>query len=185
MSKPANTIRAFIGIALPDDLNQQLDLDCRGLRQQPNIRKANLRWLQPHNRHMTLAFLGDIEREIAEEKWQQFDHHLINSPTTISLDQIDHFPDKRSRIIAITSPVNTELTKLRKELQELFHLDASKPLRPHITLARIPKNQQLPFPPVTCDRRLPIDAIHLYKSTLGPGGSEYEILLSHQLHDRN
>ncbi len=181
MSKSENTIRAFIGIALPGDLNQQLDLDCCDLRQQPNVRKADLRWLQPHNRHMTLAFLGDIEREIAEEKWQLLEHHLTNSAITINLDQIDHFPDKRSRIIAITSPTNAELTKLRKELLKLFQLDGGKPLRPHITLARIPKNRQLPFPPISCDRRLPIDAIHLYKSTLSPCGSEYEILLTHRL----
>ncbi len=183
MNNAPDKIRAFIGIALPNELNQQLDQDCRDLRKQTNVQQVNIRWLKAHNRHMTLVFLGDIEKDLAEEKWLQLDHQLTSLATELELNKIDHFPDKRSPIIAITSPNDPKLTKLRKELRELFQQDTSKPLRPHITLARIPRNQKLPFHPITCHRHLPINAIHLYKSTLGPGGSEYEILQTHQLHN--
>ncbi|MBT6960915.1 MAG: RNA 2',3'-cyclic phosphodiesterase, partial [Rhodospirillaceae bacterium] len=51
--------RLFVGLALPDDIREQLARFNHGL--------PGARWVAPENTHLTLRFIGDVDRYTAAD----------------------------------------------------------------------------------------------------------------------
>jgi len=52
-------IRLFAGIAVPDSHRQQLAAMQNGIK--------GARWVEPHNLHLTLRFIGEVDESVAED----------------------------------------------------------------------------------------------------------------------
>jgi len=125
--------RLFVSIELPESITKslaELDPDVRGVR-----------WLEPRQMHLTLAFLGNVGTEIQEalsEKlraisWKSFFLPLLGLGT---------FPTKGwPKIISIgVGSGHPHLFQLHKRVQEALLAVGLEPdlrsFHPHITLAR-------------------------------------------------
>src|SRR2546423_3616747 len=128
-----STKRLFVSIELPDSVKRRLaEVD-------PHLR--GLRWLEPRQMHLTLAFLGGVPAETQEmlsEKlrtisWKSFFLPLIGLGT---------FPSKGwPKIIWIgVGTGHPHLFQLHKRVQEALLAAGLEPdlrsFHPHITLAR-------------------------------------------------
>ena len=128
-----NAKRLFVSIELPASVTESLaNLD-------PNLR--GVRWLEPRQMHLTLAFLGNVSAEIQEtfsEKLQT----ISWKPFFIPLIGLGTFPTKGwPKIVWIgVGTGHPHLFQLHKRVQEALLASGLEPdlrsFHPHVTLAR-------------------------------------------------
>ena len=137
---PANKIRAFIAIELPDEIRQQLDLLTARFRK--NI-PGGVRWVAAANIHLTLIFLGDAASDALDRLMpglQQTAHSL--APFSIRVTGVGAFPNaKRPRVIWTGLQAPAELNTLHKAVEDQtvqagFPRE-ERPFSPHLTLGRV------------------------------------------------
>ena len=175
---PKDMQRIFIGI--PVDKRSQQHIN--GLLETVNNPSRGIRWVRENNRHLTLAFLGDIPVSRVGLLLRQFDKtYQREMCIQYSLSALTRFPNHRGRIIALTgeptAPLDNIFQITLKLLQENdFEFDQRR-FRPHITLARIrdPKRLKTSFYQ-RVDITLNITRVTLYQSTLTGQGSIYSPL---------
>ena len=168
--------RLFVSIELPESLREQL----AGL--DPHLR--GVRWLEPRQMHLTLAFLGSVSPEIQEtisEKlraisWKSFFLPLIGFGT---------FPSKGwPKIIWIgVGTGHPHLFQLHKRVQEALLAVGLEPdlrsFHPHVTLARcrdVSPQTIRPFLKTHVDfdaGLIHVESFCLNSSELTPSGSVY------------
>lgn len=124
--------RLFTGLETPSDVTTELSLLRGGL--------SGARWIEPADYHLTLRFVGDVPRELANDIAEGLAE--IEAPAmTIRLDRLTVFgADKPRALIARTSD-NPALTALQADHERLMRrlgapADARK-FTPHVTLARL------------------------------------------------
>jgi len=175
--------RIFIGIPIDKPGQRAIDELLDSLKS----RNRNLRWVPAGNRHLTLAFLGDIplsdveilRREFART-YQQF------KPFHYGFSALERFPNARGRIIALTGETSEPLHCLamatRDMLRECGLGFERKKFRPHVTLARV-RNPKRPL--TSIDRPVRVDMqvsrVVMYRSTLTESGSIYNVLQEAEL----
>jgi 2'-5' RNA ligase len=171
-----STKRLFVSIELPESVSETLaNLD-------PHLR--GVRWLEPRQMHLTLAFLGNVSSEIQEAlfgklqaiSWKSFFLPLIGLGT---------FPTKGWPKIIWTG-VGTghpHLFQLHKRVQEALLAVGLEPdlrsFHPHITLARCRDVSPQTIRPflkshATFDAgMIHVESFQLNSSELTPAGSVY------------
>jgi 2'-5' RNA ligase len=191
------TFRTFIGIPVASAIQSQLDhwLDlrtqfCHTHQIQP---PAKERLVAKENRHLTLHFLGDLTEEQRQQLELNLKVQLSDIPSfDLMLDQLSHFPDAKSPILAATGRATSELQQLHQTTAEaieqsgLSRLLSHKPYRPHITLIRAkgkaaPEENTLLQQLEKSDIQLPVNEVVLYESILTPNGSVYKTAKTYQL----
>jgi len=124
--------RLFVGLELPEDVATAL----AGLR----WGLPGARWVDPSDYHLTLRFIGDIDRRAArdiEDELSEIDREAI----PISIDGLGAFGgDKPHTVFASIAP-NRALHDLQAEAERCLRRLGLKPevrkFTPHITLARL------------------------------------------------
>ena len=168
-------IRAFFAVALPETNRERLAahlLACAAAA-------PAFRWSDPNNLHLTVRFVGSVEREVVEA----IADRVQGSRLEISLGEIGTF--KRgglARVVwlgvqqgvdgltALADVVEAECRTAGLEPDE-------RPLKPHLTLARARARQgaALPaLPPLPDLESWRADELVLYSSHLGRGGAVHE-----------
>jgi RNA 2',3'-cyclic 3'-phosphodiesterase len=171
-----NAKRLFVSIELPESITKSLaELD-------PHLR--GLRWLEPRQMHLTLAFLGNVEAEIQDalsEKlraisWKSFFLPLIGLGT---------FPSKGwPKIIWIgVGTGHPHLFQLHKRVQEALLAVGLEPdlrsFHPHVTLARCRDVSPQTIRPLLKSHAgfdagmIHVESFCLNSSQLTPAGSVY------------
>ncbi len=176
-------MRSFLGLSLPDAACRQLSLLRGGL--------PAARWLEPHNLHLTLLFMGDLR----DDDLQELDWHLqgLDLPSfDFCLQDLGCF-DRSGLCNSLWAGVAPcqELAVLAKELRRLAQRlgikHDGKTFYPHVTLARFamrPRVELMPWIEERATLELPcVDAkeFHLYSSKLTAEGAEYRIEASYAL----
>ena len=178
-------MRLFAAIELPLPAVERLS----ALRLRLSSPGDGLRWTSPDQWHITLHFLGDLEG--AEAKRSQEDFSAMMLPAAeVHLVSLGRFVTK-GILFAEVERAESLLTLHRAFHERLRRKHpapaASLPFHPHVTLARSKGRPGLktrermaapalpPFGPVV---HWEVRQIHLYASTLGPGGAEYHRLAS-------
>ncbi|MFN2624092.1 MAG: RNA 2',3'-cyclic phosphodiesterase [Chthoniobacterales bacterium] len=171
-----NTKRLFVSIELPESITKSLAKLDPGLR--------GVRWLEPRQMHLTLAFLGDVAIEIqdalSEElrtiSWKSFFLPLVGLGT---------FPSKGwPKIIWIgVGTGHPHLFQLHKRVQEALLAVGLEPdlrsFHPHVTLARcrdVSPQTIRPFLKSHADfdaGLIHVESFCLNSSQLTPAGSLY------------
>ena len=132
-------MRLFIALALPEEVRDDLDRLATGL--------PGVRWVPMDNYHITLRFLGEVERPDARDiddalaalRMPQFD---------LSLSGIGSFGEGRKlRSLWVGVDSHPELTRLQAKVEQAVVRAGQPPeprrFKPHVTLARC-KNGAVP-----------------------------------------
>ncbi|MBP7216092.1 MAG: RNA 2',3'-cyclic phosphodiesterase [Candidatus Omnitrophica bacterium] len=185
-------MRAFIAISLPPSAKDSLAT----IQKKLQAYKADVRWVEPKNIHLTLRFLGEITDDMARSITTILDENAKGiAPYPISLSSLGAFPTiSAARVIWIGlnkgAQETTYLANLvEKQLSALGIPEAEKPFSAHITLGRLRspagsnKLKEALQNKITLSGNIEfqVGCITLFKSTLTPTGPVYEIVSSASL----
>ena len=133
-------IRTFIGFELPEKIRSfissiQEDLKSNGL---------DVRWVQPKNIHLTLKFLGNINKDDTQKVGEAiFKSAADYAPISLTAKGIGAFPGiNRPRVlwIGIRGQIDV-LIQLQKslddQLEQIGFPKENRPFKGHLTLARV------------------------------------------------
>ncbi len=126
-------MRLFVGLELPDPLRDRLTALYGSL--------VGARWTPPENLHLTLRFIGEVPRHVAEE----IDHALAalrvgSFPLTLSGTGIFNRAGRASALwagIEQREAVEHLRRKIETALQRIGLAPERKRFQPHVTLARV------------------------------------------------
>lgn len=177
--------RLFVGLALPDSLREPLARVCHDL--------SGARWVDPDNYHLTLRFIGEVDRHTAADIDDAL-QRIAPPAFDISLSGLGIFGQgRKTRALwaRVTQDGDASLVHLQRKVETAVVRSGqpSEPrkFKPHVTLARfrdvhpghiqsfIETNGLFRAGPVTIDRFV------LFESHLGKGGSVYEELADYPL----
>lgn len=151
---------------------------------------VDARWQDHDQLHLTLRFVGEVERWQAEDLAVAAQRLRCPAPT-VRLDGVGSFGG-RGRTGALWAGVvpREPLHALHRKLDQICIGIGLEPERraftPHVTLARLPRAATLDGPEIAAWRarhaeltsdEFGFDAIALYRSRLGHGGAHYEPVL--------
>lgn len=135
-----SSIRTFISIE-PDFSTKKRIKDFIS-RQRINKNFVNVRWVNPQNTHITLAFLGNTPKNKISVLQKELKNVVsLYFPFRINLSDIGGFPNiYKPRVLWIGIDDNTDLINLKKDidrkLQKIGLKFDTKPFLPHITIGR-------------------------------------------------
>ncbi|MEN8182611.1 MAG: RNA 2',3'-cyclic phosphodiesterase [Myxococcota bacterium] len=169
------SIRAFLAV----------DLDERSRRAAARVAEAlegaeGVRFLRPESYHVTLRFLGNLERERVAALASGVAAVLSKAaPFSLRLGGVRLFPGpRRPRALVLDLAPEAPLLDLA-ELVEAAVVQAGfppedRPFRPHLTLGRFLHRGPGALAPVApADADLPVDRVVLFESRLSRQGARY------------
>jgi 2'-5' RNA ligase len=183
------TIRTFIAIELAAPIPEKLgDLQSR---MQQDLPSGLLRWVRPEGIHLTLKFLGEVPVEqvdrIAEALRGACTGH---APFGVSIAGMGCFPNtRRPRVVWVgVEEPSGALARLQHDVEEaigpLGYPAEARGFSPHLTLGRVKGGgrQALEALGTYVERAkvrvgdMKVEAVHLMRSDLLPGGAVYTAL---------
>jgi 2'-5' RNA ligase len=174
--------RLFVALRPPYAMRQQLLGAMGGV--------PNARWQQDEQLHLTLRYIGEIDRPQADD----VAHALaaIDHPCpTITLSGVGSF-DRKGKVHTLWAGIAADLALQRLQARiERALIEAGMPpeprtFKPHITLARI-NREAGPIEPFLARNAglasapMAIDAFLLFESRLGSEGASYEAIARYPL----
>jgi 2'-5' RNA ligase len=124
--------RLFTALEIPADVASELALHRGGL--------AGARWIEPADFHITLRFLGDIDRRTANEV-DAFLADFESYPFEVTIDALDSFGGDKPRAVFARVQPSAKLSELQADLERMMRrlgLPAeARKFVPHVTLARL------------------------------------------------
>jgi 2'-5' RNA ligase len=125
--------RLFTGIEVPDSVAQRLALKRGGLH--------GARWIDPANYHITLRFIGDVDRAAAEEVTEALDRLAHSEAFNLRISHLGSFGGDKPRTLYAGVDNNPAMQRLHaaqeRILQRLGLEPDSRKFTPHVTLARL------------------------------------------------
>lgn len=178
--------RIFIAVNLPESTKKRLK------QFQEKYDYLPVRWTKEASLHLTLVFIGYVSDEQMLQVCRVAREVAVNSePFFINFKKIiPGPPGKPPRMIWLEGEAGPELSKLKNELEEgLLDVDSgfnhreNRPMRAHITLARIKMDRWQaiqPLPKIEEEflAQVPVTSVEVMESDLQRDGAEYIILES-------
>ncbi|MBA4380855.1 MAG: RNA 2',3'-cyclic phosphodiesterase [Anaerolinea sp.] len=180
-------LRSFIAIQMPTAIQDEIEKSTAHLKKA--LARPLVRWIHPHNVHLTLKFLGDVSSAnlelLAHALKRESEQHAGFS---LSIGGLGIFPNsRRPRVIWIGIEAPAAMQTLYHGIEaaaaHLGYASETRPFSPHLTIGRV--NQNVSMADIQKIRATleqatvgtlgaaPVDAVHIYKSDLQPGGSVY------------
>ncbi len=186
-----DTIRSFIAIELPETVIATV----REIQNSLKARNLKMKWVRPHNMHLTLKFLGDIKLADVENIGREMSRAAKSYwPFSLSAKGLGVFPTiKRPRVVwAGLRGDMAALIDMQKDLEnrlgKIGFPKEGRPFRGHLTLARIKgridSKSLLDSMSEIGHFESPVfdaDELILFKSELKPTGAVYTKLLKANL----
>lgn len=182
-------MRLFIAIPLEDKIKTLISNICKQIR----IENLNPKWVKGENCHITLKFLGEVEKErIGKIIGACKEIASKHKPFVISFGNIGAFPSQnypRVIFLGIEKGCDT-LADIANSLEgELFKIGFEKekrPFTPHLTLTRIKYSQKTTALSFFLSKKfipneMDVKEIMLIESRLTPKGSIYTQISSFPL----
>ena len=185
-------LRSFIAVKIPQEI--QSAVACSIAPLQKILPKPLVRWVAPENVHLTLKFLGDVssanlERLAESLKVEARNHEIFTMP----VGGLGAFPTaRRARVLWIGLEAPVALKALMRSVEavaaSLGYASEDRPFSPHLTIGRVGQNVTTTDLSQICTALgatsigslgiVRVDAVHIFKSDLLPGGSVYTTLYS-------
>ena len=173
--------RLFTGLEIPSALADELAMMRGGL--------SGARWIDVENYHLTLRFIGDIDKPTADAV-DEVMVQIRRKPFTVTLEGLDYFGGDKPRAIVAKAQASSALIDLQAEQERLIRRIgiAPEPRRftPHVTLARL---RQASVEAVAhylgtrgfLSRRFEADRFVLFSSRDSVGGGPYVVEAAYPL----
>lgn len=172
--------RLFVGLRPPASVRAQLRAAMGGVPQ--------ARWQDDDQLHLTLRFIGEVDRRVAEDIAVALGH-LRAAPIEVALAGTGAF-DKHGRSDAIWAGVTPHdalaalHNKVDRALTGAGVTPDTRAYLPHITLARLPRSagvepeiaRYLADTAGLTSDPFTLGHVTLFESTLGRGGARYEVV---------
>ena len=170
--------RLFVGLDVPDSLKRSAGELQTGLR--------DARWLDPDGLHLTLAFIGEVDRS-AQPRIEGALARVEAPSLRLELHGLGHYPLRGPpRVLWVGAGPATGLRALaagvRRELARAGFPPERRKFAPHVTIARF---RRPPPSPALQDylsafalfrtAAAPVDSFRLFSSVLRPAGARYAI----------
>ena len=174
--------RCFVAVPIGDPLRLALAEVVEGWKDE------GLRWTDPANWHVTLAFLGPTDPgRVASVEAVMEKVASAHGPVHLRTGGLGAFPSPgRARVLwyGVEDPI-AELAALARDLHLELGVEVAGPYRPHLTLARA-RRQPVNLAPFLADASAPdgelvVDRLNLMRSHLGGGPARYEVVGSASL----
>ena len=124
--------RLFTALEVPAEVASALTLHRGGL--------VGARWIEPADYHITLRFLGDIDRRTARDVDGML-NDLVGEEIPVTLDALGSFGGDRPRAVFARVQPHPRLTELQADLERTMRRLGLPPearkFVPHVTLARL------------------------------------------------
>jgi len=169
--------RLFVGLDIPDSIRESLFDMTSGI--------PGVRWIPDENYHITLRFIGEVDRHMAEEV-----HYALSSVSIpafdLQLSGIGTFEDrKRTKSLWVGVEKSPELIRMQETVERaLVKAGMSRETRrffPHITLGRCRDVAELDIARfiqahnLYRSPKIPVSEFCLFSSILTADGSHYTI----------
>ncbi|MBE3087563.1 MAG: RNA 2',3'-cyclic phosphodiesterase [Chloroflexi bacterium] len=180
-------LRSFVAVEIPAEIQSALARSTAPL--QKALPKPLIRWVAPQNVHLTLKFLGDVSPANLERLAEALKAEAVAHETfSMSVGGLGAFPTpRRARIIWIGLEAPASLMALLRGVEavtaRLGYASEDRPFSPHLTIGRVGQNVSgtdfqrirtaLEGATVGALGTLRVDAVHIFKSDLQPGGAVY------------
>jgi 2'-5' RNA ligase len=168
------TLRLFVAVPLPDPLRGQLAAAAERLA-------GDGRVVPIANLHVTVHFLGDVDPvEAAPLQAALRDAVAPLPPFSLAVDGVAPGPRRRPRMLWATFTPDARFADLAHRVHKAaapFAPEARSPrstATPHVTLVR--HRGPVPDGGAEVAGSVPVAAVELVSSRLGPGGPAYEVL---------
>ncbi len=178
-------LRCFIAIGIPENILTNITELIDLLRKND----ADIKWIKPHNIHLTLKFLGNTPQHLLTEIKESLSEAVsFYSPFYIKIYGTGVFPNKKyPRVIWIGIKESDILVNLRNSIEnsvsQLGYLKDEKEFNPHLTIGRVRSQKGVANVINMLDNfrdkdfgNIFVDSIKLIKSDLKPSGAEYSCL---------
>jgi 2'-5' RNA ligase len=173
-----DTQRIFIGVPVDGQAQNHIDRLLKQLIQM----HPRLRWVPECNRHLTLAFLGDVPVSLVHQLMGLFDETYGQEASfQFPLTRLAPFPKPNSGIIALTGEVDRSLEKLfritARSLRGIGQEVDTREFLPHVTLVRLGRRKHASLRlEQAVEVVLNAAQVRLYRSTLTESGPIYSVL---------
>lgn len=185
-------LRAFLASELPSHLQDAIQTATSGLR--VTLGDELVRWVPPHNVHLTLKFLGDVSPSSLDLVKQMLATEASQvQPFEVQVEGLGSYPNsRRPRVIWVGVTAPGALAALQHSIEaaaaRLGFGSDERDYSPHLTIGRVRQNVS-----VTEQQKIrtaleethignlgsaQVDAVHLFKSDLLPTGSIYTKLFT-------
>ena len=175
-------VRTFVAVEMPETVRQQF----RDVQAELRRAEAHVKWVEPHNIHVTLKFLGEIPEERLEGLYNGVAQGVhACAPFEINLSRLGAFPNlRRPRVVWIGIDSGKErLIELQERLEESISQHGfpqeRRPFSPHLTIGRVKSprgaDDLVDAIKATSFQSGPIEVgeVVVMKSTLTPEGPTY------------
>lgn len=175
--------RLFVGLELPEEVSSLLHSLRGGL--------PGARWVDPSDYHLTLRFIGDIDRRSArdiEDELAEIEREAI----TLSLNGIGVFGGEKPHTLYAAIAPNRALMALQAESEHCLRRLGLKPearkFTPHVVLARLRGTSVLDLADYLTERahmpqlRFTVDRFVLFSARETFGGGPYIVEAAYSLH---
>ena len=187
-------MRCFIAIDIDETIRKGLGNLQDELRKKVDIRKGDVKWVQPDVTHLTLKFLGEIKDEqVAEVCNITKDVASRHERFDLDVESVGYFGGRSARVLWIGAGQGSDrLLRLQEDLeQQLDSAGWSREARKfsaHLTLCRIRNSKAgVKLAEVSGQYQdyelgtLRADSVTVYQSELTPQGPNYATLGSYLL----
>ncbi len=189
-------MRVFIAINIDEEIRRGLaDLQAE-LQSKVDIKKSEVKWVNPKNIHLTLKFLGEIkDKDIVEVCNITKDAAGRHKAFELDVESVGFFGGKNARVLWIGTGKGSEnLLELQKDLEQ--QLDSTgwpvekRQFSGHLTLCRI-RNSKAGFELAQITERYKdfklgsifAESVTVYHSQLTPGGPAYTVLGNYKMRE--
>ena len=180
-------MRTFISVELPKDIQNAIGDYVDNIRGLLN----NVKWVSPHNLHLTIKFLGEVketELESLSECVEKTASYF--SPFVMGFSDIGFFPSRKNpKVIWIGADGGEHnlldlFQELEHNLEDLGYDREARMFSPHLTIGRVKRYNKIVIPENLPDFKpvkFQVKSIAFIRSTLTPQGPIYEKLFEGEL----
>jgi RNA 2',3'-cyclic 3'-phosphodiesterase len=182
-----NTLRTFAAVEITKPIRSRAEELIAALAGTA----ADVKWVEPHNLHLTLKFLGDVhQREITEVCKAIARGTAELEPFEVEVRGAGAFPNTaRPRTVWLGTTTGAEPMvvlhdRVEAELAELGYREEHRRFQTHLTIGRVrgvgigiaELGKQLQEQADFLAGRMTVDKVTLFSSTLTANGPIYEVL---------
>lgn len=136
-------MRCFVAIDIPKEIRAELVSLQRDLAGRVDVRRGDVKWVEPEGMHLTLKFLGEVPdsqvidvcrvvQEVAER----------HEPFDLPIQEVGSFGGRSARVLWVGAGLDCpELLELQQDLEDEFELAGwpkeARQFSGHLTLCRI------------------------------------------------